>query len=568
MLLSILSLLNDTLYDALPYALVCLGLLWTAKFIGMADLTCSGTFVLGGAVTAVATVFLGLPSSVALVLGVVAGGLGGSLTAFLYLILKMDRVLAGILSAFILYSINILVLTPSISYVGHTTLLSTAEALDRDLMTAGFVAAWRPWTLLSIGLIVVTVKLIMDRFLSSEMGLVFRALEDETAGDSILLRQGLSPRSYRTLALVVGNALVALAGGIVSFKEGAANAHRGFDVLITGLVSVLLGTQIHRLFQNASSSFRSTGIPKVASVLKLSVTTTAVLGACLYFFLLSLSQRSSINPAYAKIFVALLVAFSVADYTKLLIPPKSNGGRKEPQTSNLALSIRNLRFQYPMADTETVKGFNLTLERGEVVQLRGENGSGKTTILRVVAGFLEPANGSRISVAGVDVTGSPFARLAGMAYVDQNAHRGVADILTAAENLALASLPPTPSPWKRALEPGRIRRIKETLYKIGIAERLLELPGRSLSGGQKQVVNLLSVKLRQPKPQVLLLDEPLNNLDLRNQRVCGEILESLRDADTAMVVISHSTLPGLRYSRQIDVQEHDPVVAVETRLNN
>src|SRR5450759_2318262 len=112
----ILLLLNDTLYDALPYAIVCLGLVWTAKYLRVPDLTCAGTFVLGGALAAVGIVHYGCSPAVATALAVLGGAAGGLLTAIFDVGLRVDRILSGILSAFVLYSVNLLLVRPTLPY--------------------------------------------------------------------------------------------------------------------------------------------------------------------------------------------------------------------------------------------------------------------------------------------------------------------------------------------------------------------------------------------------------------------------------------------------------------------
>jgi putative tryptophan/tyrosine transport system permease protein len=554
--LTILSLLNDALYDALPYALVCLGVVWTAKHIRFPDLTCSGTFVLGGALAAVAVVKVGLPWALGIGLALLGGAAGGLLTAFFYLGLRMDRILSGILSAFVLYSVNLLLLTPTVPYQGHETMLTTVERLDRQVITPDVALSWHPWALLLMGGLVLTVKLAMDGFLASEKGLALRALEDEEAGDSALLRQGMSPTKYRLLALAAGNAVIGLAGALVSFKEGAANANRGFDVLVTGLIAFLVGMQIHRIMHVLAQRLAMRGWDRVGNILRIRFTTGAALGAVAYFFLLSLSQRVQIDSAYAKILLAILVAVSVSDPSVLRRMLRRNGTSvRIPETGDSLLSVQNLHYRYSAADTETLRGIQLTVRPGTFVRVRGGNGSGKTTFLRVIAGFLDADQGGRIVYAGQDLTHSPGERLRKIAYVDQNAHRGVVSILTTQENLALASCGPRPSLWRRAMNPNRIARLAQIAERSGVPTHILPLPAAYLSGGQKQVVNLLTLLAREDRPKLVLLDEPANNLDVSNQDRCRQIIASLREAGVSIVLISHTDLPELLVDNEIDLDQ-------------
>ena len=575
--LNLLSFINDALYDALPYAIVCLGILWTAKYIRFPDLTCCGSFVLGGAVAAIATVRGGWPAPAATALALVAGAGGGLLTALFYIGLRMDRILSGILSAFVLYSINLLLLTPTLPYGDKGTLLSLAEKLDRQIVTPPLQVGWHPWVILIFFGFVLAVKLLMDVFLASEMGLAFRALEDEDAGEIVLLRQGLSPNLYRTLALTAGNGVIGLAGALVSFKENAANANRGFDVLITGLIAFLIGIQIHKVLQKVagfgtSRSFRGAGL------LRIRFTTAAAIGAVVYFGLITLSQRAEIDPSYAKMLLAGLVAISVADLEGVLrrrrpgTPagsghigdfPTANGPESGTDSGDPVLTVQNLRFRYPLADTETIRGVSLKVGKGQFVRLRGGNGSGKTTTMRLIAGFLDPQNGSHIIVQGEDLTGDRRGRLRQIAYVDQNANRGVIGVLTTQENLALAACGGNPSPWHRALTRSRLARLAGVLERGGVPRRIIDLPADHLSGGERQILNLLTLLARERAPEIVFLDEPANNLDAANRNRCRRIIETLHERGVSVVWISHADLEGIPAEAEIDMDQ----VNGETQLS-
>ncbi len=568
-LLDLLSFANSALYDALPYAVVCLGILWTAKYINFPDLTCSGTFVLGGALAAIAIVKWGWPVPAAVGLAILGGVVGGLLTAAFHVGFRIDRILSGILSAFVLYSVNLLLLNPTLPYKDATTLLTAAENLDREIVTESLNVGWHPWEILILLGVAVGVKMLMDAFLSSEMGLALRALEDENAGESVLLKQGLNPSIYRALALAAGNGVVGLAGALVSFKENAANAHRGFDVLITGLIIYLIGKQIHTLFWGLVGVCTRRSLP-FAALFRVRVTTAAIIGAAVYFGLTTLSQTIKIDPGYAKILLAVFVAVSVADFRALLgrlrngrsttaeaegdPAPTERLNDEAPAAGDLpALLVRNLTFRYPFADVETLRGVNLCVGKSKFVRMRGGNGSGKTTVLRLVAGFLDPESGSRIVVQGEDLARDRRARLRRIAYVDQSAQRGVVGVLTPEENLALAACGAHPSPWRRALTRRRLERLNDVLAKGGVPPRIVHQPAEYLSGGERQILNLLTLLAREQTPNIVFLDEPANNLDAANRKRCQRIIQILRDREVAVVWISHTDLDGVPADAEIDM---------------
>jgi ABC-type Fe3+/spermidine/putrescine transport system ATPase subunit len=150
------------------------------------------------------------------------------------------------------------------------------------------------------------------------------------------------------------------------------------------------------------------------------------------------------------------------------------------------------------SDGVTVGPIDLPVEQGEIVALLGPSGSGKTTILRLLAGFETPDAG-RITVAGDDVTRLPPARRRfGMVFQ----HYALFPHLDTGENVAFG-LHGTPHDHIEA-------RVEQALGRVdlaGFARRKVQ----ELSGGQQQRVAL--ARALAPEPRVLLLDEPLSNLD-------------------------------------------------------
>jgi len=549
-----ISYINDTLFAGLVYGLVCLSFVITAKYLRFPDLTCSGSFVLGGAIAAVSIVKGGLDPVTATLLAVLGGVLAGALTAFFYTVLRLDRLLCGILSAFVLYSVNVLVLTPTIPYKDHATLLSAFEKWDSTIDAGGLT--WHPYVIIFLSLVVIGTKLLLDRFLASEAGLALRSLEDEHAGEYALERKGFSPALFKLLGLALGNGIVAGAGALMSYKDGSAYADRGFDLIITGLVAFLVGTQLMemtRLLANRLSRGRS------EPFFEPNITTFAALGAIVYFGLITLSQRMHVPPEYTKILLVGLVALSVAQPASLLraLLRRTAAPAADERTDAL-LAVQNLSYRYPSADTDALKAVSFNVRAGTVTRLSGGNGTGKTTALRVLAGFLDAIHGGRILYKGRDLTETRTKRLERIAYVDQNAQRGVVGCLSTEENLALSALGARPSIWRRALNVTTKERVRDLARLADLRDDVLRRRSDQLSGGQRQVVNLLGLLSRKTLPQVLLLDEPTNNLDAGNADRCRHIIEKLHQDGAAIVLVSHTPLAGLRIDHEIEIGNAAP----------
>jgi putative spermidine/putrescine transport system ATP-binding protein len=174
-----------------------------------------------------------------------------------------------------------------------------------------------------------------------------------------------------------------------------------------------------------------------------------------------------------------------------------------------------------------VDGVSLDLARGEILALLGPSGSGKTTTLRLLAGFETPDAG-RVLVEGFDVTRlSPAARRFGMVFQ----HYALFPHLDVGENVAFG------------LESGGVHG-EELGLRIAKALALVDLEGferrriAELSGGQQQRVAV--ARALAPEPRVLLLDEPLSNLDpTLRERTRRELRDVIRRVGITTVLVTH-----------------------------
>ena len=188
-----------------------------------------------------------------------------------------------------------------------------------------------------------------------------------------------------------------------------------------------------------------------------------------------------------------------------------------------------------------LRDLSLEVNAGEVLALLGPSGSGKTTALRLIAGF-EPPDRGRILVGGEEVTAlPPERRHFGMVFQ----HYALFPHLNVAENVAFGLA-------------GRKLSRDETARKVSDALALVELPGfekrrgGEISGGQQQRVAL--ARALAPEPRVLLLDEPLSNLDpTLRERTRRELLRAVRRVGITTVLVTHEQEEAFHLGNRVAV---------------
>jgi putative spermidine/putrescine transport system ATP-binding protein len=203
------------------------------------------------------------------------------------------------------------------------------------------------------------------------------------------------------------------------------------------------------------------------------------------------------------------------------------------------LELIDLSKRY--GDQVAVSGVTLDVADGEFLVLLGPSGCGKTTTLRMIAGFVEPSGGAA-RIGGVDVTHRPpWHRNTGMVFQSY----ALFPHMTAAENVAFGL-------EMRKLAKGEVAtRAREALRLVRLERYADRLP-RQLSGGQQQRVAL--ARALAIRPDVLLLDEPLSNLDAKlREEVRVEIRELQRQLGLTTIMVTHDQEEALTVADRLVV---------------
>lgn len=290
-----LDLLSNALLQALTFGIAGVGIAFVFRVIRYPDLTADGSFMLGGAVFA-ASLANGLHWSIATLLAALSGGVAGFFTAALNSRLGVTRLLSGILTTMICYSVAFRLLNgrPSTGLSSTETMFAPVGGVDPGILY-----------LLVAALFAASALLAMWQILRSELGLLLRATG---ANARLVADLGHSTRIYTALGLAVGNGLIAVSSTLVSSQQGFVDVNLGAGLVVTLIASLVLGEEVvHRLPNALRTRFMMRGV-------------APFIGAALYFFTYLLALRASlmgwipvsIEPTDLKLLSAGLVILVVA----------------------------------------------------------------------------------------------------------------------------------------------------------------------------------------------------------------------------------------------------------------
>lgn len=214
-----------------------------------------------------------------------------------------------------------------------------------------------------------------------------------------------------------------------------------------------------------------------------------------------------------------------------------------------ALSLRDvsLMLDGPHGPVHILRGVTLDVARGETVSIVGASGSGKTSLMMVLAG-VERATGGSVTVAGTDITGFSEDALARfrqqhVGIVFQNFH--LIPTMTALENVALG--------LEFAGHGDAFPRAREALEGLGLGGRIDHFPSQ-LSGGEQQRVALARASVT--RPAILLADEPTGNLDSETgHRIIDLLFKLQQEHGTTLILITHDASLASRTGRRLTMQD-------------
>ena len=270
--------------QGLIWGLMALGVLITFRLLDVADLTVDGSFTLGAAVT-VMLIIAGWPAWLAMLVAVIAGILAGLCTGLLHVKLGIPVILAGILTQFSLYSINLRIMgmaaNKALSVDKYNLILSSRNITSSSL------------TRLVIAFVLVCV---FYWYFGTEQGSALRATGSNPAMSRAL---GIDIGAMKILGLAISNGVVALSGGLMSQYQGFADINMGRGAIVIGLAAVIIGEVLGKAILGKHLNFFGT-------------MSFVVIGGVVYYLVVVLVLWLRLNSNDLKLITAVIVALFLA----------------------------------------------------------------------------------------------------------------------------------------------------------------------------------------------------------------------------------------------------------------
>jgi len=262
------SLIITSIEQGLIFSVLAMGVYITYKILDIPDLSVEGTFPLGAFVFA-KFIMMGINPIVSTFLAFVSGLLGGLLTAVLFTKLRIKPLLSGILTMTMLYSINLRINGKSnIPLFQYDSIFDIGSNL-----------------LILIG-IVLLVKIILDRFLKTEIGYLLIATGDN---ESLVKSLGQNSDKYKIIGLMIANGLVAMSGAMMAQVQGFVDITMGSSIIVVALASIIIGDTIRKNSETMKN------------------TTRAILGAISYKIIGGIAIDLGLAPSDLRAISAIIV---------------------------------------------------------------------------------------------------------------------------------------------------------------------------------------------------------------------------------------------------------------------
>lgn len=279
--------------QGLIWGVMAIGVYITFRILDIADLTVDGSLATGGAVCVI-LISSGVNPWLALLCSFLSGLLAGLITGLLHTACGIPAILAGILTQFALYSINLRIMGGFVSTRSNIPLpFNMSSVLSSSNFTLGESTSTIVTSALILLAFIIGIIVLLYWFFGTERGCSLRATG---ANQSMARAQGINTNTNIVLGLMLSNGLVALCGGMLSQYQNFADINMGRGAIVIGLAAVIVGeVLLSKVFKNFAL--------KLLSV---------VIGAIIYYLAMTVVLKLGLNTDDLKLFTAIIVALFLA----------------------------------------------------------------------------------------------------------------------------------------------------------------------------------------------------------------------------------------------------------------
>lgn len=533
----VINILIDILNEGLMYALLAMGMYITYSILDFPDLSVDGTFPLGAVLSGV-LIIQGVDPWLCLVISFAAGMAAGVLTGLMHVKLRITPLLCGIIMYTAMLSVNLVILKAGTdgkavaSFFTKNTIFNSgiASLIPKNIGEGGFYIR----TVVIALILVIVCKLLLDLYLKTKHGLLLRATG---ANDKYTVMLGRNPGSMKIFGLALGNGFAALAGSVIAQNKGSADQQMGIGMVVLGLASVIIGLSLFR------------------RVKFMKGTTMVILGSLVYKaayqIVLSLGIPTDFNNLMKALIFLVALVLGGSELRKLIT---SLGKKPEPVKSDSKLALSNITKVFNRGTVDESKlfdNFTLDVNDGDFISVVGSNGSGKTTMLNIVCGGIQPDSGAVVFNGEDIVLSKEYERARKIGRVLQDPKMGTCGSLTILENLALADNKLHPFGLSPAVNRKREEHYKKLLEScgMGLENRMGVLAG-SLSGGQRQALALIIATMADI--DLLILDEHTAALDPKSSETLMKITEKVvKEKHLTTLMVTHNLRFAVEYGSRL-----------------
>lgn len=533
----VINILIDILNEGLMYALLAMGMYITYSILDFPDLSVDGTFPLGAVLSGV-LIIQGVDPWLCLVISFAAGMAAGVLTGLMHVKLRITPLLCGIIMYTAMLSVNLVILKVGTdgkavaSFFTKNTIFNSgiASLIPKNIGEGGFYIR----TVVIALILVIVCKLLLDLYLKTKHGLLLRATG---ANDKYTVMLGRNPGSMKIFGLALGNGFAALAGSVIAQNKGSADQQMGIGMVVLGLASVIIGLSLFR------------------RVKFMKGTTMVILGSLVYKaayqIVLSLGIPTDFNNLMKALIFLVALVLGGSELRKLIT---SLGKKPEPVKSDSKLALSNITKVFNRGTVDENKlfdNFTLDVNDGDFISVVGSNGSGKTTMLNIVCGGIQPDSGAVVFNGENIVLSKEYERARKIGRVLQDPKMGTCGSLTILENLALADNKLHPFGLSPAVNRKREEHYKKLLESCGMGlENRMGVLACSLSGGQRQALALIIATMADI--DLLILDEHTAALDPKSSETLMKITEKVvKEKHLTTLMVTHNLRFAVEYGSRL-----------------